>query len=415
MLHTPITSSLVRVSRPISRKGAEEVHRRLRRPWPVQRRDNILADVPETSLAGQGAADPREPRVEGSNPSTSPRLLPQLLLIHVRHKTYGFYTECVRKYGSSHVWTYFTDMFDFLTLSVVIDDKIFCVHGGTFVLSLSSLYAVTSPAAGLSPSIHSIDQIKVVDRFRGTPYVFPFSLSPIEVLTVYQRFRTKAPWPTLYGQIRIRRRKTLQYLHGNKACPTSPPTYSATDGTDRCAVALATRSDRASSTSFWRRTRCPTSCAHISYVWKATLHYSTSISPRCGPRQTTATDVATPLASSRWARAARCSSTCSRLPRRTSETVPAIRPRRTREERYVLMHASPPSNVHSLNARLPHPTPLSRPAVARVLLVIYAAMEQYPFRRSEVRCVDVDTSPGCAVDLMRRGCASTHSRHLLLF
>lgn len=47
------------------------------------------------------------------------------------YQTYGFYTECVRKYGSSHVWTYFTDMFDFLTLSVVIDDRIFCVHGGT--------------------------------------------------------------------------------------------------------------------------------------------------------------------------------------------------------------------------------------------------------------------------------------------
>ena len=45
-------------------------------------------------------------------------------------QTYGFYTECVRKYGGSHVWTYFTDMFDFLTLSVVIYDMIFCVHGG---------------------------------------------------------------------------------------------------------------------------------------------------------------------------------------------------------------------------------------------------------------------------------------------
>lgn len=51
-------------------------------------------------------------------------------------QTYGFYTECVRKYGSAHVWTYFTDMFDFLTLSVVIDDRIFCVHGGPFVLPL---------------------------------------------------------------------------------------------------------------------------------------------------------------------------------------------------------------------------------------------------------------------------------------
>ncbi|KAL1695007.1 Metallo-dependent phosphatase-like protein [Schizophyllum commune] len=72
-------------------------------------------------------------------------------------QTYGFYTECTRKYGSSHVWTYFTDMFDFLTLSVVIDDRIFCVHGG------------------LSPSIHSIDQIKVVDRFREIPHEGPMA------------------------------------------------------------------------------------------------------------------------------------------------------------------------------------------------------------------------------------------------
>ncbi|KAJ7782347.1 Metallo-dependent phosphatase-like protein [Mycena maculata] len=66
-------------------------------------------------------------------------------------QTYGFYMECTRKYGSPHAWTYFTDMFDFLTLSAVIDNEIFCVHGG------------------LSPSIHSIDQIKVLDRFREVP------------------------------------------------------------------------------------------------------------------------------------------------------------------------------------------------------------------------------------------------------
>jgi hypothetical protein len=31
------------------------------------------------------------------------------------------------------VWGYFTDMFDYLVLSVVIDDAILCVHGGEFV------------------------------------------------------------------------------------------------------------------------------------------------------------------------------------------------------------------------------------------------------------------------------------------
>lgn len=45
-------------------------------------------------------------------------------------QSYGFYTECARKYGNANVWHYFTDMFDFLTLSVVINDQIFCVHGG---------------------------------------------------------------------------------------------------------------------------------------------------------------------------------------------------------------------------------------------------------------------------------------------
>ncbi|KAJ6529977.1 Metallo-dependent phosphatase-like protein [Mycena sp. CBHHK59/15] len=70
--------------------------------------------------------------------------------------TSSFYLECTRKYGSSRLWTYFTDMFDFfkLMLSVLIDDEIFCVHGFTLIWRLS-------------PSIHSIiDQIKVLDLFR---------------------------------------------------------------------------------------------------------------------------------------------------------------------------------------------------------------------------------------------------------
>ena len=82
-------------------------------------------------------------------------------------QTYGFYTECVRKYGSANVWNYFTDMFDFLTLSVVIDDQIFCVHGGAHLTLISNAQPNIGDFAGLSPSIHGIDQIKIIDRFRG--------------------------------------------------------------------------------------------------------------------------------------------------------------------------------------------------------------------------------------------------------
>lgn len=61
-------------------------------------------------------------------------------------QVYGFYDECMRKYGSVNVWRYCTEIFDYLSLSALINQSVLCVHGG------------------LSPSIHTLDAIRYIDR-----------------------------------------------------------------------------------------------------------------------------------------------------------------------------------------------------------------------------------------------------------
>ncbi|KAL8226442.1 hypothetical protein R6Q57_016274 [Mikania cordata] len=112
-------------------------------------------------------------------------------------QVYGFYDECLRKYGSVNVWRYCTDIFDYLRyfslflggtkflktalaifminkfksnfcnfcwkqshhtqytgdfLSALIENKIFSVHGG------------------LSPNINTLDQIRIIDRKQEVPH-----------------------------------------------------------------------------------------------------------------------------------------------------------------------------------------------------------------------------------------------------
>ena len=54
------------------------------------------------------------------------------------------------------MWTACTRVFDFLTLSALIDDSVLCVHGG------------------LSPDLPALDQIRLLNRNQEIPHQGPF-------------------------------------------------------------------------------------------------------------------------------------------------------------------------------------------------------------------------------------------------
>ena len=45
-------------------------------------------------------------------------------------QVYGFYDESLRKFQSINVWKTCNEVFDLLPLGAVINEKVFCVHGG---------------------------------------------------------------------------------------------------------------------------------------------------------------------------------------------------------------------------------------------------------------------------------------------
>jgi len=72
-------------------------------------------------------------------------------------QVYGFYEECLQKYGNGNPWKWCTQVFDYLTVAALIDGRIICVHGG------------------LSPDIRTIDQIRSsIPRKQEIPHDGPF-------------------------------------------------------------------------------------------------------------------------------------------------------------------------------------------------------------------------------------------------
>lgn len=66
------------------------------------------------------------------------------------NRIYGFYDECKRRYNI-RLWKTFTDCFNCLPVAAILDEKIFCCHGG------------------LSPDLQSMEQIRRIMRPTDVP------------------------------------------------------------------------------------------------------------------------------------------------------------------------------------------------------------------------------------------------------
>jgi serine/threonine-protein phosphatase PP1 catalytic subunit len=66
------------------------------------------------------------------------------------NRIYGFYDECKRRYNIK-LWKTFTDTFNCMPVAAVVDEKIFCMHGG------------------LSPELHSMEQVRKIMRPTDVP------------------------------------------------------------------------------------------------------------------------------------------------------------------------------------------------------------------------------------------------------
>ena len=68
----------------------------------------------------------------------------------VTNRIYGFYDECKRRYNV-RIWRSFTDLFNWLPVAAIIDEKILCMHGG------------------LSPELKNLQNIQEISRPTDIP------------------------------------------------------------------------------------------------------------------------------------------------------------------------------------------------------------------------------------------------------
>lgn len=64
---------------------------------------------------------------------------------------YGFFDECYKKFGEAEIYQRFVELFDFFPLCALVENQIFCLHGG------------------LSRDCMCLDEIRLIDRKMEIP------------------------------------------------------------------------------------------------------------------------------------------------------------------------------------------------------------------------------------------------------
>lgn len=110
----------------------------------------------------------------------------QVFLLRGNHESrqinqiYGLFNDCLTLYGHTGIWFNLNDTFDLLPISAVIDNKIFCVHGGlspsiNYIGQISTLYRKKEIENGAIADLTWSDPDEVnkfIPNRRGNGYIF---------------------------------------------------------------------------------------------------------------------------------------------------------------------------------------------------------------------------------------------------